>query len=438
MLNTGQTVQQFWDIATEARQSADWATAVTYYQRINELQPQRTDVLCELGKIFRQQQQPALAVRAYQQAIDIDPAQPGWVYEHLGKALQQLGDEPAAIAAYQNALKRSEPNLLHLYRDLAELLVKQKQYDRAIASYRQFIELKPSLASSGWTEIGNIYTRQERFFAAKAAYQQANRARALYHVNDLINSLRHSIGLADPFAIDILDNGCDPTGRQLALLAEYTTGRVVGTNIYSGFPERTVKYRRANNEFYYMDGQHLALDDSSFDLVISLNVLEHVPSPAKYLQECYRVMRPGGWGFFSWYPLWSGATGHHVHPDMVSSKARELNLEVPAYSLDGTSIPFWGHLLLSAQEMLTYLIEAKQYDRELAEWMRDYIYYGKDLNRWFWRDVWRSCQTLDWQIIEVLHRGIKPLDCQTQTRLQQKYGFADHFQISGAKIIVRK
>lgn len=436
MLNRGRTVQQLWDMALQAQQQEDWATAINYYQRINELEPNRTDVLCELGKLF--QQQPELAVRAFQQAIKIDPAQPSWVYEHLGKALQQLGNIPAAIAAYQNAIERGQPILPGLYRHLGELLVEQKQYDRAIAIYQKLIELEPSVASGIWTEIGNIYTRQGLFFAAQAAYRQASRARAVYHVGDIIGSLRHPIGLVAPFKIDILDNGCDPTGSQLALLAEYTTGKVVGTNICSGFPRHTVKHRRANNEFYYMDGQNLSLPNSSFDLVISLNVLEHVPDPAKYLQECYRVMRPGGCGFFSWYPLWSGATGHHVHPDMVSNKARNLGIELPAYSLNGTSIPFWGHLLLSAEEMLTYLIEEKQYDRSLAEWMRNYIYYGKDLNRWFWRDVWRSVRALDWQILEVCQRGIKQVDSPTKARLQQKYGFADNFQISGAKIIVRK
>jgi SAM-dependent methyltransferase len=34
--------------------------------------------------------------------------------------------------------------------------------------------------------------------------------------------------------------------------------------------------------------------DGSFDMVISTQVLEHVPKPANYIAECFRVLAPGG------------------------------------------------------------------------------------------------------------------------------------------------
>jgi SAM-dependent methyltransferase len=36
------------------------------------------------------------------------------------------------------------------------------------------------------------------------------------------------------------------------------------------------------------------LDDSSVDLVLSTQVLEHVVDPRRYLDECVRLLRPGG------------------------------------------------------------------------------------------------------------------------------------------------
>ena len=75
---------------------------------------------------------------------------------------------------------------------------------------------------------------------------------------------------------------------------------------------------------------------------------------------------------------------------------------------------------------------------QLAEWMRDYIYCGNDLNRWMWRDVWRSFQGLNWPIVEKSHRGQQSLDSQTIDKLQQRYGVVDNFQICGATIIVQK
>jgi SAM-dependent methyltransferase len=36
------------------------------------------------------------------------------------------------------------------------------------------------------------------------------------------------------------------------------------------------------------------VDDGTFDVVMSTQVLEHVEDPAFYLRECFRVLRPGG------------------------------------------------------------------------------------------------------------------------------------------------
>lgn len=439
MLKSELEVQRLWDRAIVCCQEQDLETAVNCYQRILELRPRRTDVYCELGKVLQQQERTTQAIQVYQRAIAITPAQPDWVYWTLGKALQQQGRDLAAIETYQNGLKLHSQIPSWVYYNLGGLLVRQKQYNRALSTYQKSLEANPQTVSDTYIKIGDIFQQQNKFFRAKAAYRQASRERAWFNINEALTSLRQSlVNDREPLEIDILDNGCDPTGRQLALLAEHTTGRVVGTNICRGFPKHTVKRRRSNNEFYPMDGQNLSFDDCSFDWVISLNVLEHVPNPAKYLQECYRVMRPEGRGFFSWYPLWSGATGHHIHSDMVSRMSQKLELEPFDYRLDGTSIPFWGHLLFSAQEMSAFLVEEKQYDPALAKWMSNYTYYGKDLNRWFWRDVWRSFRALNWNIVEVHHRGVQPIDASTLTSLQRKYGVADNFQISGAKIVVHK
>lgn len=42
-------------------------------------------------------------------------------------------------------------------------------------------------------------------------------------------------------------------------------------------------------------GENLPFRDNSFDVVISLEVLEHVEDPATMLREVRRILRPGGW-----------------------------------------------------------------------------------------------------------------------------------------------
>jgi SAM-dependent methyltransferase len=63
---------------------------------------------------------------------------------------------------------------------------------------------------------------------------------------------------------------------------------------------RNSKYFRA--DFTPGDGLDFLLpadssvpaSDSSFDMVLSTQVLEHVPEPANYVAECFRVLKPGG------------------------------------------------------------------------------------------------------------------------------------------------
>jgi len=46
-------------------------------------------------------------------------------------------------------------------------------------------------------------------------------------------------------------------------------------------------------DFYY-DGKTIPFENDSFGLVISTQVLEHVPSPAMLIREMVRVLKPGG------------------------------------------------------------------------------------------------------------------------------------------------
>jgi SAM-dependent methyltransferase len=59
------------------------------------------------------------------------------------------------------------------------------------------------------------------------------------------------------------------------------------------------------------DEGRVPLDDGSVDAVLSTQVLEHVADPARYLEECHRVLRPGGRLLLSTH----GFMVYHPDPD---------------------------------------------------------------------------------------------------------------------------
>lgn len=63
--------------------------------------------------------------------------------------------------------------------------------------------------------------------------------------------------------------------------------------------------------FAGMDASRLGFSDASFDLVFSYNSFEHFPEPDVVLQEAMRVVRPGGYIYLNFGPLWLSARGAH-------------------------------------------------------------------------------------------------------------------------------
>ena len=49
------------------------------------------------------------------------------------------------------------------------------------------------------------------------------------------------------------------------------------------------------DEAHVYDGVRIPLPDSSIDLIVSDNTLEHVTSPSVFAREIARVLKPGGW-----------------------------------------------------------------------------------------------------------------------------------------------
>ena len=136
----------------------------------------------------------------------------------------------------------------------------------------------------------------------------------------------------------VLDAGCGSGGIAVSFAEE--CDQAVGLDIKNKFGDAGAKLARErgldNAVFVQGDGTELPFAPESFDLVLSHSVIEHVDSAEAYLEECYRVLRPGGVLFLQTPPYLSFAGSHlsrlripiPIHLLMPRSWAFRLNFYI--------------------------------------------------------------------------------------------------------------
>ncbi|HEY9748696.1 MAG TPA: methyltransferase domain-containing protein [Allocoleopsis sp.] len=104
-------------------------------------------------------------------------------------------------------------------------------------------------------------------------------------------------------ASTILDVGCGIGGSSLYLAEKFqaaATGVTLSPVQATRATERSREAGMSNlstqpsAQFFVKDALNTGFADNSFDLVWSLESGEHMPDKRKFLQECYRVLKPGG------------------------------------------------------------------------------------------------------------------------------------------------
>ena len=66
---------------------------------------------------------------------------------------------------------------------------------------------------------------------------------------------------------------------------------------------------RAVDHMIEESGELVGIASGTFDGVLSTQVLEHVPDPARYLREAHRILRPGGRLVISTHGIWEDHPG---------------------------------------------------------------------------------------------------------------------------------
>ncbi|MBW4441762.1 MAG: methyltransferase domain-containing protein [Plectolyngbya sp. WJT66-NPBG17] len=118
---------------------------------------------------------------------------------------------------------------------------------------------------------------------------------------DLIEELLKWANVTE--AQQILDVGCGIGGSSL-YLAEKFGAAATGITLSPVQANRATERARTlsaaklasniNAQFQVADALNMPFPDNSFDLVWSLESGEHMPDKVKFLQECDRVLKPGG------------------------------------------------------------------------------------------------------------------------------------------------
>ena len=106
---------------------------------------------------------------------------------------------------------------------------------------------------------------------------------------------------------------------KIALFSHYAHGELLdvgcGTKPYLPLFEQRVKHytgldfsktagKRIDHADVVGDATKLPFRVSTFDTILSTEVIEHIPEPAKALSEMYRVLRPGGYLILSAPLFW--------------------------------------------------------------------------------------------------------------------------------------
>ncbi|MCU0569056.1 MAG: methyltransferase domain-containing protein [Oculatellaceae cyanobacterium Prado106] len=145
-------------------------------------------------------------------------------------------------------------------------------------------------------------------------------------------------------AQDILDVGCGIGGSSL-YLAEKFNASATGITLSSVQAQRATERAAAaglkdRTRFLVADALAMPFADDSFDLVWSLESGEHMPDKQQFLQECYRVLKPGGIFLMA---TWCNRPTDPPNPPLSSAELKHLEEIYRVYCLPYViSLPGYG------------------------------------------------------------------------------------------------
>jgi ubiquinone/menaquinone biosynthesis C-methylase UbiE len=112
----------------------------------------------------------------------------------------------------------------------------------------------------------------------------------------------------------VFDLGCYCGGRAVAWAQRYGLSHVAGVDIHPAMTaagNRFAAEHGVSAEFKPGFGEAIPFNSGSFDAVLTFDVLEHVRDVGRTLNECYRILKPGG-RMYVVFPQFLHPLEHHL------------------------------------------------------------------------------------------------------------------------------
>lgn len=166
-----------------------------------------------------------------------------------------------------------------------------------------------------------------------------------------LNILREHVGADFLDGKEVLDAGCGWGGKAIYYAENTLLKSITGIDLPGVYvPEASENFARrkgvSNSSFLAGNVEAMPFASNRFDILIMEDVMEHVTSPEAVLQECFRVLKPGG-RILVKFPSFKMMYAHHLD--------RALNLPGLHYVLP---MKIWAgglnYLLLEEGSRLCY------------------------------------------------------------------------------------
>jgi ubiquinone/menaquinone biosynthesis C-methylase UbiE len=193
--------------------------------------------------------------------------------------------------------------------------------------------------------------------------------------------------------------------------------RIFAVDLYPFFSSwRDIRSRYPTISFLVANNEELPLADNSMDFIASDGVLEHCRDVPEVMRESFRVLRPGGYVYATYGPMWFCFGGDH-------------------YSGRGGLAHGFSHIELPAEEYRTYFLRYKLADEDAQNGGR---YLELDLFSHFTTHHYVACfKSVGFYIVELIleisHQAV-----QFRSRWPERFqSIAKHNGVSCDDLIVK-